>query len=222
MGSIKLSSVPYAGPNSVKNAFTNRDTHPLVFSIALLQEFGTSYLEWEPVTLWAEISSTWGTTTADSNKHKIQAVRTCQVSPQAYERWEVFEKVASGLFGLPPMFDVMQKVTSYRAAVAVDIMTSIEESAVVGADVWKYTAAALLDEGVVYAPPPIEGANPHIARIAGLSLQEKVKERVNSGRLPEFDNEVDLDVQTMKSIAIVDFVQGTDKILVEQMNRLFP
>ena len=72
----RVSPEGYIGPQSVRAAFTSPDSHPILLDLILLREFGAEYLTWEAETLWAEVEKTWGTTTSEVNKNRIQAVKS--------------------------------------------------------------------------------------------------------------------------------------------------
>jgi hypothetical protein len=210
----------YQGPLSVKRAFTNKNSHPLVLDLLLLKEFGKDYLGWEPETCWVEIGRTWSTTISDINKNKIQAVRTCHVTDQAYERWEVFEKVAMAFLGLPPRFDLIQKCTPHRASVALEVMAHLRETKKVSKEVHKYIAACMLDYGMVYGPGPLEACNEYTRSFAKKGQQEGIKVRVIKGATPKFDGSDLDDIQVMKSLSVKDFNTQISKMLLEQLKRL--
>jgi len=202
-------------------AFTNKNTHPLILNLLLLKEFKKEYLAWEPETCWVEIGRTWGTTISEINRNKIQAIRTCHVSDQPYELWEVFEKVAMGLLGLPPRFDLIQKSTPHRASVALEIFGHIREDKDISKEVYKYVAACMLDYGMVYGPGPLEPCNQHTKSFASKGQQERVKVRVSKGATPKFDGTNPDDIQVMKSLSVKDFNTQISKMLLDQLKRLF-
>jgi hypothetical protein len=218
----KHSEILYDGPETTRQVFTNKNSHPLVLDLVLLKEFGPSYLEWEPETCWAEIRQTWGTTISETNRNKVQAVRTCHVSSQPYEAWEIFEKVAAGLFGLMPRFDYIQKATPHRACVSLDVITQIKENKSVLPEVYKYAAATMLDYGMIYGTGALTPCNKYTAKMAGKTVQDKVKEAVEQNKRPKFDGTNDSDIQLMKSLSVRDYSDSVSKMLVGQLKRVIP
>jgi hypothetical protein len=216
----KTGEVPSDGPQTPKHAFTNKDTHPLVLDLLLIKEFGPDYLGWEPETLWLEIGRNWGVATAESSRNKIQAMRTCHVSDQPYTSWGVFEKVAGGLMGLSPKFDLIQRATPHRAAAALEIMSQARDNRPVSDQVYKYIAACLLDAGMVYGPGPLEPCNKHMTKFVGADLQKSVKSAISAGRTPTFDGANSSDVQVMKSLSVKDFIEYVSRLLLMQLKRL--
>lgn len=207
-------------PKSVRDAFTNRYVHPLALNLILLKEFGPEYFGWEPETVWVEIYKTWGASTSDINKNKIQAMRTIHVTEQPYERWEVFDDVCAGLSGLPPLFDVIQRPSPGRAAYSMDVMKKAREEQKFSEEVLKYVAAVLLDHGLVFAPPPMEEVNPLLLAYVGGEVQKKVGARIKFGSPPSIDEESLEDIQVFKSIQVLDYVESMSRLLLRQLNDL--
>jgi len=188
----------------------------------LLKEFGSDYLGWEPETCWLEISRTWGTTISEINKNKIQAIRTCHVTDDPYERWEVFELVSTGLMGLPPKFDLVQRPTPHRAAFALDVLGQVRESKLPNAEVYKYVAAVLMDNGVMYGPGPLEPCNQYLTKFVDSGKQANIKRAVSLRKRPTFNGKNEDDTQIMKSTSIKDFLESTSRTLLVQLKKLLP
>ncbi len=212
----------YRGPRAAKQAFTNRETHPLLLDLILTKEFGKEYLGWEPETCWVEIGRTWNTSLSEINRNKIQAVRTCHVSDQPYERWEVFEKTGMALMGLAPRFDLIQKSTPHRASVSLEIMSHIRDEPGHSKEVYKYVAACLQEAGIIYGPGILEPCNEYLVRKSGRQLQERVRDKVASGKTPRFDGTDSDDIQVMKSLSVKDFNMKISKMLLDQLKHIFP
>ena len=207
---------------SPKHAFTNVNAHPLVLNLLLVKEFGPEYFGWEPETCWIEIARTWGTTVSEANKNKIQAIRTCHTTSQPYERWEIFDAVCSGLLGLSPQFDLIQKPTPHRAAFAIDVMTQVKDAKAFSKEVRKYVAACMLDYGMVYGPGPLEPCNQHLLTFVDRHQQLRVKDALEKKYKPKFDGTNEDDVQIMKSTSVRDFLESTSRMLLIQLKRLLP
>tara|TARA_B100000886_G_scaffold168182_1_gene115050 strand:+ start:4380 stop:5033 length:654 start_codon:yes stop_codon:yes gene_type:complete len=211
----------YLGPKTTKQAFTHRDTHPLILNLLMISKFGPDCLAWEPETCWHEIRSTWGGSVSELNKNKIQAVRTAHLSDSPYERWEIFDLVCAGLVGSSPRFDLIQKPSPHRAAFAIDVLSQIKENARVSDEVLKYCGASMLDYGMVYGPGSLEPCNKFIRPFVG-SAQERVQRAYSSGAKPLFDGQNTDDVQLMKSYSVRDFQESTSRMLLSQLKRLIP
>ena len=213
----------YVGPTTKRAAFTSLETHPLVLDLILLREFGVEYLAWEAETLWTEIEKTWGTTTSEVNKNRIQAIRTCHVRSSPYREWEVFENVACALNGVAPRFDLLQRPSAPHAASALDMLQQIRDDAPISDEIYRYCAAVLLDTGVAWGPGPLVPANKYVAPHVGKELQERVAHLVGKGRIPSFDGTTNEDdTQVMKSVAIQDYCAFLSDQLLRQVELLLP
>jgi len=211
-----------SGLGSPKHAFTNKSAHPLVLNLLLVKEFGPEYLGWEPETCWLEISRTWGTTVSEVNRNKIQAIRTCHTTDQPYERWEVFDLVCSGLLGTPPKFDLIQKPSPHRAAFALDVLSQVKEGTKISDEVYKYTAACMMDYGLAYGPGPLGPCNEHLLKFVSREQQLRVKAALDRKYVPTFDGVNEDDVQIMKCITVQDFLESSSRMLLIQLKRLLP
>lgn len=218
---VTKTTTPYNGPVTSKQAFTHKDTHPLVLDLLMIGEFGPDYLGWEPETCWVEIRKTWGGSVSELNRNKIQAMRTVHVTDQPYNRWEVFDLVCAGLVGSSPRFDLIQKPSPHRAALALDVMAQVKEDVVVNPEVMKYCGAVMLDYGMVYGPGSLEPCNPIIRSHVGPS-QERVRQAFSAGLTPKFDGQNIDDIQLMKSYSVRDFQESTSRMLLSQLKALIP
>lgn len=214
----KLAETPYSGPTSAKTAFTFSNTHPLTLNLLMLSAFGPEYLGWEAETCWDEIRSTWGVTVSDIGKNKIQAVRTIYVSQEVGSEWEVFEKVAAGLVGVPPRIEVMQRPTAARAAVALDIITTVRPESDVKDEVYRYCSAVLRDHGMVYGPEVLEPANKFLPKDTR-ELAERVRLLVKADKMPDERTDPALAVQAMKTYSVRDFMRDTRAQFSAQVER---
>ena len=210
----------YIGPSTKWAAFTDKHAHPLLLDLILLKEFGTEYLGWDASTVWMEIEKTFGIAPSEVNRSKIQALRTCHVTDAPYTRWEVFEKVAVGLDGGAPRFDLIQKPSGPTCALALDIMASVRNDVPVSQEVYKYVAAVLHHNGTAYGPGVLSPVNRHLKKLVGPDLVAKVKMNVDRGHEPQFDGINDVDVQVYKSVQISEYVDFHNKMVLAQMKRV--
>jgi len=211
---------PYNGPRTTKAAFTDKNTHPLVLSLLMTKECGQEYLGWEPETCWSEIKSIWGVTPSEATRNKIQAIRTCRVSDQPYERWEAFDNVAVALFGMPPRFDSIQRPSPQRAAGAISIMRHAREGKDLSPEVYKYVAATMLDHGHSYGLGPLSPCNKYLSEQLGSGVVTSVKESLESKRQLFSGGPVEQNVQAMKALSVRDFVENLSRMLLTQLEVL--
>ncbi len=139
-----------------RSLLTHYASHPLVLDLYLIKHLGPEYYAWEPETVWQEATRvSKGHSISEVNKNKIQAVRTVHNTNLPFEEWQVFEKIIAALNGVIPDFFVMQKPNLGQLLVGVGILYRLR-SGIFSDDVSRYTAAALLDEGIGYAPKPLD------------------------------------------------------------------
>lgn len=218
---MKANSAPYFGPKTPKQAFSHRDTHPLVLNLLMISEFGPSYLGWEPETCWYEVKKTFGGNISEVNKNKLQAVRTAHTTDTPYQKWEMFDLVCAGFVGSSPRFDLIQKPSPHRASFALDVLSQIKEEVPISKEVYKYCGASMLDYGMVYGPGTLEPCNDIIAPMVG-KTQARVRKSFLSSANPTFDGQNKDDVQLMKSYSVRDFQESTSRMLLSQLKQLIP
>ena len=142
-------------PVTRRNLFTHHDTHPIVLDMALIRIFGTDWLEWEPETLRTEITRHYPHGISELNWNQVQAVKTLHVHDAPWADYEAFVPVILALNNNIPVFTVLQKPSVANLLAGVDIMNDVREEPFSG-EVSRFCAACFLDEGVVYAPPPLD------------------------------------------------------------------
>lgn len=214
---------------SSRNLFVHHDTHPIVLDIKLMDQYGTDWFEWEPETLWREIMDDFRTPSiSDHVKSKIQAVKTVHISDWCFNKWDVFCLVTQALNNNIPDFEIMRKPTVSQLFVSVDIMTMIRGDVPFGDQVQQWCAAALLTEGVTYAPRPIAFCQDEIIQFVedqGTPVDPgpvKEKYRVVTG-LPS--NEVVLeenpvDIQVAKLLVARDYLEMRREQMKHQLRVL--
>lgn len=207
-----------AGAAYIKQLFTKQDAHPVALNFCMLQEFGPAFLAWEAETCWDEIKKTFGVTISDANKQKVQAMRSLYVAQEPYEEWQVFEAVVSGLMGIPPRVDMIQKPTPGKVLLALDTMEHVKPGAA-KEEVYRYCAAVLMDAGMIYGPGALEPCNQYIT--GDTSMRAQVKALANSGKVPSnFSGDSLVYVQAMKSIEVKDFGLANEAKLASQIRQV--
>lgn len=153
-------------PITRRNLFVHHDTHPVVFDIALLQHYDTDWLMWDSSTLWKEIKEDFRVPSiSDHSKAKIQAVRTIHINEWFWTKWEVFCWINQALNNNLPDFQVMQKPSIAQMLNAVDVATMIRDGEEFTAEIQMFVAAAVVEEGVFYAPEPIAFCQDEIVQL---------------------------------------------------------
>ena len=156
--------------------FGHHDTHPVAMSEVLFAVFGRSWLEWDPDILWFEIStemapkmaaalgrSRINVSTSRLNKNKIQAIRTMLTTDGFWNAWEIFAPIVQALNNNIPTFNILQKPSLAQLMAALDMVSEIREEKF-SDEVSRFVAAAALDDGVWFLPPPLDFAQFHAAR----------------------------------------------------------
>lgn len=150
-------------PEALYTAFGDQEAHPILLAEVLVRLFGAEWIEWEPETLWYEITETlrrpkWAPTVSEANRNKIQAVRTLQRSDSPWEQWEVFVPVALALSGNVPRFDVLNSPTLAQAMGCKATADQVQKKDL-GEDVLYFLSAVCLEAGVCWLPEPLSAVN---------------------------------------------------------------
>lgn len=154
---------PLPKPVTPRNLFSHPDTHPVVLDMALLKVFQLDWFPWLADTLFWEIEREFKTPIAEVNRLKIMATKTLHVTDSYWDHWEVFEKVIAGLNGIIPLVDVMQPPDLASLFAGVDIAHGVRQEKY-GDEVKRYCAAVLLNEGVTYAPAPLDFCQEYVSQ----------------------------------------------------------
>jgi len=209
----------YSGPDSPRDAFIHRHTHPVALVSLLMRRLkAPAVFSWEAETLWEEIQRNW-VVPSSINKTKIQAARTCVMSTLPYEYWNTFEMTAQGLFGLPPSPTVMQRVTPWRAGFALKAMDHLRSDFKVESEVWKYVAAGLHDSGFAYAPGILEPANRFLRTLTDKKLHKTVQKFYEDKKF-DLTERTAAALQVMKSRQLQDYIDQWEVQLQLQMQKL--
>ena len=153
-------------PVTPNNLFTHHDTHPVVLDTALLKIFGVQWFEWEPETLWMELARDYipsRTPPSELTRNKINAIKALHMNMLPWENWEVFIPVALALNNVIPIFEVLHELSIAQMMAGVNTINRIRREEF-DPEVRAYMAACFLDQGVVYAPPPIDFIQPEISQ----------------------------------------------------------
>ncbi len=155
---------PQVHPFTASNFLAHHDAHPLLLDFVIINKYGTDWLDWEPETLAAELKDDFRQPSISSlNWQQIQAVKTCHLTPSPWKAWDVFVVVCAALNNNIPNFHTMQKPTVAQVMAALDMMGKIDSHAL-SEEVEMFIAAAFLDEGVYYLPPPANVAQEWASR----------------------------------------------------------
>jgi hypothetical protein len=155
-------------PITNKNLFVHHDTHPVVFDIILLKQYQEDWFTWEAETLWKEIKEDFRVPSiSDHSKAKIQAIKTLHINEWFWTKWEVFCWITQAVNNNIPDFQVLQKPSIPQLFNAVDIAGMVRKDEKFLPEIQMFVAAAIVDEGVVYAPEPVAFCQDEIVQLLG-------------------------------------------------------
>lgn len=170
-------------PITSRNLWVHHDTHPVVYDVALLREYGADWFVWEPETLWKEICEDFHVPSiSDHARTKIQAIKTLHINEWYWSKWEVFCWLTQALNNNIPDFQVMQKPSIAQLFNSVDIGTMVRDDEEFTPELQMFVAASMVEEGVFYSPAPVAFCQDEIvqlleARQLGTELIDQVQKR---------------------------------------------
>ena len=166
-------------PISRKNFFVHHDTHPVVFDVSLLKQYDADWFDWEAGTLWKEIKEDFRVPSiSDHAKAKIQAVKTLHINEWYWDKWEIFCWITQALNNNIPDFQILQKPSVPQLMNSVDIATMVRDNEEFNQEVQAFVAAAMVEEGVFYAPDPIAFCQDEIIQLLKELKIEGVEEQI--------------------------------------------
>ena len=140
---------------------THQQAHPLAIDHLLFILYGESWYLWEPETVWDELERTFGTPPGELTKAKIEALRTLGLNKSFWAYWEVFAPTALCLNNRIVSPHILVKPTIPQIYVAVDIASAFDTFPY-SDEVSRFIASVFLDDGVVWAVPPLDFVNPDL------------------------------------------------------------
>jgi len=129
--------------------------HPVVLTLMLLDRYGPEYLEWDPEVLRVTLQRD-ATQVSNQVFTKILAARVALMSPSPWRQWDVFHAVTRGLNGVQPNFVFLEVPEIGHMMHGVDVMHLVDPKRVTSGEVDKFVAAALKNDGNVFAPAPLD------------------------------------------------------------------
>lgn len=160
----KMPAAVAASTEPIPRYFNYHDAHPIGLMMVLMETFGLDWFEWEPETLRREVVETFKATGISThNWQKIQAIKTLLRTVGFWEEWQIFEKIIQALNNNVPRFDITQRCTMAQLMAGVDIANTVR-SEKFNDEIARYIAACALDDGIVYAPPPLDFAQKMLSR----------------------------------------------------------
>jgi hypothetical protein len=151
-------------------AFTSPDTHPLLLDKILADRYGINWLIWEPETLWDTMTVDFHLK-MEISKHArsgIQAVKTIHCNDSFFQDWQTTLWCSQALDGEPPDFDVLQDTSPGQIWHAFECARLLRGSMPYDEEVQSWMAAYWLDDGIVYAPPPLDFMQDNICQMEAI------------------------------------------------------
>lgn len=152
----KVAAAVGKGPTQ-KDIWRHPEAHALVLTLLLLDKYGPDYLEWHPDVLKLTLDRD-GIALSNRSWTKILAGRVLLSSPSPWRQWEVFHWVCRGLCGISPNFAYLEEPELHHLVVGSDIMHIVDPRRQTGEEIDKYVAATLQNDGIRYAPTPLDFA----------------------------------------------------------------
>jgi hypothetical protein len=142
---------------SMKDIWRHPDAHPAVLLLLLLDKYGPDFLEWHPDVLKLTLERD-GISLSNKSWNKIQAVRVVAASPSPWRQWEVFHWVSRALTGETPNFVYLEQPELSQLIIGADLMKLVDPARTTSHEIDKFVAAVFKQEGIAYAPPPLDFA----------------------------------------------------------------
>lgn len=129
--------------------------HPVVLVLMLLDRYGPEYLDWDPEVLRVTLQRD-STQVSNHVFTKIMAGRVALMSPSPWRQWDVFHATARGLNGVQPNFVFLEVPEISHLMHGVDVLRLVDPQRQTAVEVDKFVAAALKNDGNVFAPSPLD------------------------------------------------------------------
>lgn len=171
----------------------------------LNERFSEEWRDWEPETLWKEMSEI-GVEVTDEIKNVVGALQVAVNTFFPFEAWHIFENTAHAFAGNDVNFSVVQPLELTEVAATIKILHEIRPKTEFDDEILGYIAAVAKNSGVVYLPPDLFlGAQQHLDP---LNNNMQLKLRVKSVFPSVAVGDDELSLQTQKLAEIVDYVSG--------------
>lgn len=160
-GSRKTASLRADGTESAPitkaNMWRHPNAHPLALALVLLDRYGESFFEWDPLPLKLTLERD-GISLSNSVWTKIQSVRPLFTSPSPWRQWQIFHWVCLGLAGHSPNFVYLEIPEPGHLGAGFDMMRSVDPKRETSDEVDKFIAASFRNDGIPYIPDPLSFA----------------------------------------------------------------
>jgi hypothetical protein len=152
-----------SSPITLDGIWRHHDAHPIALLLLCLDHYGTEFVEWMPETVKLTLERD-GRAVSNANLTKLMATKTLLASPSPWRQWEVFHWISRALAGQSPNFTYLEEPEIGHAMACANVMKILDPSRKTSIEVDKYVAAMLRNEGIHYAPPPIDFAQRELSQ----------------------------------------------------------
>ena len=177
---------------------------PVPLYISFSKYLGSEFLSWTPEARKLSFEKKSGHNMNEEIHNMLEAMITLNVSNIAWDDSTIFEKVVWALNGYVPNMTVMEVPPSYFLAYAVTVMRAINSSEPFSEEVEKYIAGVFLEEGIVYALPPLGFIQKYLNSFVSNELIDAVK----------------LEWNKIKITNLSEFIPNSDNPISAQMSKL--
>ena len=123
--------------------------------LLLLDRYSQEYLEWQPDVLRLTLERD-ATALSNATWSKILAGRVALNSASPWKQWDAFHWTCLALNGVSPNFVYLENPEIGQLVVGVEILKMCDTARTTGEDVDKFVAAAFMEDGLPWAPPPLD------------------------------------------------------------------
>lgn len=176
----------------------------------LNDEYDREWWDWEPETLWAELSrTTYGAEPEEEVKGAVMALQLTLNANSPFEHWHIFEKVGQAFNFNPVMFSTLQPLDADEAALTMAILKKIRPKEEYDDEVLKYVAVCAHEAGLVYLPEDMyPGVQPHLDEITfEHGLRDRVKAIWESGDVRDTGTDISTDIQLSRLSEVKSYVE---------------
>jgi hypothetical protein len=152
--------MPLLRKDQLAATISNDESLATTLLVACLDEFGTDFFDWEPVTFDLEAKAAFGTEMPQSNRDKLWALVTALTTDSFYVSLESFLPICNSLNGAEANFKYYDPVTSEEAAWAItEVMLNdppkqdMDPSMRFSDEIKRYVGLTLRAEGITEPPP---------------------------------------------------------------------
>lgn len=150
-----------------RTVFFSTTVHPLTLDALLEEKYQADWILWEPETLWSTLAKDFDLKSPISHHCRagIQCVKTLHANDTFFLDWQVTNWCTLALDGVLPDFEVLQIPLPGQIMHAVTCSKLLRGEMPFDDEVQGWMAACFADDGLVYAPQPVEFIQDDLVRV---------------------------------------------------------